>query len=235
MRVRAGTSGWAYDEWRGSFYPQDLPKDGMLAFYASVLPAVEVNNTFYRMPKKTVVAGWRAQAPRGFGFVLKASRRITHMQRLRDAADPVRFLFSVAGELGEALGPVLFQLPPVLRKDAALLRDFLSVVPAGRRIALEFRHASWFDDETYAALSERGAALCGGESDEYDGELPLVTTGRFGYLRLRAPDYDEVALGAWAERVRRQPWDEAWVFFKHEQKGPALARRFNELTGGVAS
>ncbi len=231
MRVRAGTSGYSYAEWRGAFYPEGLATKEMLRFYAAALPAVEINNTFYRMPKSSVVRGWRDQVPEGFSFVLKASRRITHMQRLRDPADSISFLFKVASELGDALGPVLFQLPPVLKKDLPLLRDFLAALPVGRRAALEFRHASWFDDEVQAALAERGAALVGAERDEDEGALPLVATASFGYLRLRAPDYDEAALARWAERVRAQSWSEAWVFFKHEEKGPALAKRFNELCG----
>ena len=229
MRIRAGTSGYSYDEWRGSFYPEDLGSKEMLRFYSAQLPTVEINNTFYRMPKTDVVRGWREQVPERFSFVLKASRRITHMQRLRDPGDSVAFLFKVAAELGDALGPVLFQLPPVLKKDATLLREFLSTLPAGRRAALEFRHASWFDDEILATLGEHGAALVGGESDEYEGELPLAATAPFGYLRLRAPDYDEAALQKWAERVKAQRWSEAWVFFKHELKGPELAKRFNEI------
>jgi uncharacterized protein YecE (DUF72 family) len=227
MRVRAGTSGFSYKEWKGSFYPDKLQSSGMLRFYASALPAVEINNTFYRMPKPDVLAGWAEQVPADFRFVLKASRRITHQQQLRDSMDSVAYLFKVAAILEDRLGPVLFQLPPFLKKNVELLRDFLAVLPDGFRAAFEFREASWFDDEVYAALAEHNAALVGGDMDDPRRAPPLVATADWGYLRFRAADYSEADLDRWAAKLGEQPWQEAYAFFKHETRGPELALALN--------
>jgi uncharacterized protein YecE (DUF72 family) len=204
----------------------------MLPAYAARLPAVEINATFYRMPQAKTLAGWRAQVPPAFVFALKGPQRITHVKRLAGAADDVAFFQSVAAELGPALGPVLWQLPPSLKKDLPRLRDFLALLPRGGRAAFEFRHASWHDDEVLAALSATGAALC--IADDEDRSTPPVATAGFGYLRLRRPDYDDRALARWAELVRAQRWDDAFVFFKHEDeaRGPAFALRFGALAGG---
>jgi uncharacterized protein YecE (DUF72 family) len=232
MRVLAGTSGWSYPAWKGSFYPEKLPSSRMLAAYAERLPAVEVNATFYRMPQARTLAGWRAEVPPGFVFALKGPQRVTHVKRLAGAADDVAFFHSVAAELGPALGPVLWQLPPSLAKDLPLLRDFLALLPRGGRAAFEFRHASWHDDGVRAALADAGAALC--IADDGERSTPAVATASFGYLRLRRPDYDDAALGRWAEAVRAQRWEEAFVFFKHEDeaRGPAYAIRFSALLSG---
>ena len=216
----AGTSGFSYPAWKGSFYPADLGNARMLAYYAERLPAVEVNNTFYRMPSATTLAGWRDQVPESFRFALKAPQQVTHRLRLRDAADPVAHFHRVAAEMGERLGPVLYQLPPNLRKDLPRLSDFLALLPAGARVAFEFRHQSWFSDDVYRALEVRNAALCVAESEEL--EVPLVATADFGYLRLRREDYGGGELTAWAERVLAQRWGEAFVFFKHEDPGKGL-------------
>lgn len=232
MIVRAGTSGFSYDEWKGLFYPDDLPASERLRFYASELPTVEINNTFYRMPKSDVVASWFEDTPPDFRFVLKASRRITHFSKLKDVADSVEYLFKVSAILRDKLAATLFQLPPWLRKDVALLRDFLDTLPAGSRAALDFRHLSWFDDEVYALLRSKDVALCGGDPEDDGVASPLVATASFGYLRLRDRDYDDAALDVWAERVRAQPWQEAYVFFKHETVGPELAARFGTRFGG---
>ena len=230
MRCCVGTSGYSYKEWKGSFYPKDLPNAGMLAHYAQRLGTVEINNTFYRMPSRTVLERWTQEVPDGFCFVLKATQRITHQKRLSAAAAPdVSYFFDVASALGPRLGPVLFQLPPFLKKDAARLRDFLALLPEGRRAAFEFRHPTWFDEEVYEALRSRGAALCSSDTDESGKEgAPVVPTAAWGYLRLRRADYGDADLAAWAERVRAQPWEEAFVFFKHEDEGraPAQAARF---------
>lgn len=225
MRILAGTSGFSYKEWKGSFYPEDLPAQEMLRFYAERLPAVEINNTFYRMPKAQLLAGWSEQVPDGFRFVLKASQRITHFKRLKDAAEEVGYFFRVAATLGDRLGPVLFQLPPNLKKDLPRLADFLAALPPATRAAFEFRHASWFEDDVFETLRARGAALCIAEDEEL--ATPPVATAGWGYLRLRRPDYGEEELAAWADRVRSQAWDEAYVFFKHEDAGagPRLATR----------
>jgi uncharacterized protein YecE (DUF72 family) len=223
MRLLCGTSGYSYDAWKGTFYPADLKKDRMLGFYASRLPTVEINNTFYRMPRSGVVEKWRDEVPDGFRFVLKASRRITHFARLVDCEETLSYLFRVADHLGAKLGPVLFQLPPMVKKDPAVLEAFLSLVPADRRVAFEFRHPSWFDDDALDVLSRFGAALVGGDVDDAGKSPPLVRTAPFGYLRLRRSDYDAAEIEAWYERIVEQRWDEAFAFFKHESRGPELA------------
>lgn len=233
MTIRTGTSGWSYAAWKGRFYPADLPSTRMLAFYAARFGAVEVNNTFYRMPRPATLAGWRAQVPPGFVFALKGPQRITHVQRLAGAEDAVGYFLRTAAELGPALGPVLWQLPPTFKKDLARLRDFLALLPRGGQAALEFRHPSWFEEDALTVLADRGAALCIAEDE--DRAVPLVATAPFGYLRLRRPDYDAAALRAWAERIAAQPWGDAFVFFKHEDaaRGPALALAMAELAGGT--
>ena len=230
MRLRVGTSGFSYKEWKGPFYPEDLPARGMLGYYAGQLPAVEINSTFYRMPRSSVLESWAEQVGDGFRFVLKASRRITHMKRLKDAGDETDYLFSTAATLGDRLGAILFQLPPNMRKDTQRLVDFLRFVPKGFRAAFEFRHDSWFDEDVYAALSEHSCALCAAETDESEPPATISTTG-WGYLRLRRTEYDAERLAAWVERVRSQDWSEAFVFFKHEDSGagPRLAAEFLEL------
>jgi uncharacterized protein YecE (DUF72 family) len=226
VRVLAGTSGFSYKEWKGSFYPEELAAAGMLSFYAGRLPAVEINNTFYRMPKPALLSAWSEQVPPEFRFVLKASQRITHRKRLKDAGEEAAYFFRTAATLGERLGPALFQLPPNLKKDLPRLEAFLGVLPEGARAAFEFRHASWFDDGVFEALRARGAALCVAEDEEL--ATPLVATAGWGYLRLRRQDYDDAAVAAWAERVRGQAWGEVYVFFKHEDagSGPRLAAEF---------
>lgn len=223
MRFLVGTSGFSYPAWRGRFYPADVPPARMLAYYAGRFPTVEINATFYRLPSASTLAHWRDDVPSGFSFAMKAPQRITHQKRLRGADDLVSAFYRAAAELGANLGPVLFQLPPTLKKDVPLLVDFLAQLPGGGRSAFEFRHPSWFDDLVFETLRSQGAALCVAEAEEL--EVPLVPTADFGYLRLREPDYDAEALESWAERIREQPWREVFVFFKHEDeaRGPRLA------------
>jgi len=232
VSIRVGTSGFSYAEWKGSFYPEDLPAKQMLRYYAERLTAVEINNTFYRMPTDKLLAGWAEQVPADFAFVLKAPRRITHELRLRDAADTVRAFGERAAKLGPRLGPALFQLPPFFKKDLALLSEFLAAVPTGLRAAFEFRHESWLADDVYDALRAREAALCIAEAEDF--AVPLVATAPWGYLRLRRQDYVDEDIAAWAERIRAQPWSETYVFFKHEDRGagPALAARLMALLAG---
>ncbi|MHC4959532.1 MAG: DUF72 domain-containing protein [Planctomycetota bacterium] len=227
MRTLTGTSGYSYKEWKGSFYPEDLAATKMLGYYAERLPTVEINNTFYRMPKASVVAGWGEQVPDGFSFVLKASMRITHKKRLADAQEELDYICSTARELGDKLGPLLFQLPPWLKKGVDRLKAFLATVPEDIRAAFEFRHASWFDDEVYDALREAGAALVVSDNEKL-GRPPVVATAPFGYVRLRRPAYDAAALDEWAASLKAQPWESVHVFFKHEDDGagPALAADF---------
>ncbi len=227
MKIHVGTSGFSYPAWKGAFYPADLPAKKFLSFYASRFGTCEINNTFYRMPKADALAKWLGEVPESFSFVLKASQQITHRKRLKEADEPTAYFFEQARGLGDRLGPVLVQLPPNLKKDLSRLESFLALVPGGRRVALEFRHDSWQDDEVRAVLARSGAALVMSETDE-DGAQPLVPTARFGYLRLRRCDYTPDDLARWLDRVREQPWDEAFVFFKHEDeaRGPAFASEF---------
>ena len=230
MKIRAGTSGWSYKEWKGFFYPEKLPAKDMLRYYSERFPTVEVNNTFYRLPNLTTLEGWLSQVPEDFSFVLKASKRITHDKRLKDVGDSVDYLLRTSGTLGARLGPFLVQLPPNMKKDVPRLRDFLAIFPA--RAAFEFRHASWYDDEVYQALRERNAAWCIADTGE-EGDPPFESTADWGYLRLRRVAYEEADLKSYADRIRRQSWGEAYVFFKHEDAGtgPKLAARFLELCG----
>jgi len=230
MNLYVGTSGYSYKEWKGTFYPDDLPDKQMLHFYGERFRSVEINNTFYRMPKASVLEAWANEVPADFMFVLKASQRITHHQRLKDADGSMSYLLEVAGALKERLGPLLFQLPPYLKKDAPRLREFLALLPSDRRAAFEFRHQSWFDDEVFGLLRDHRAVLCIAEA-ENDLEIPFVSTSDWGYLRLRRPDYGDAELKAWAKRVHEQDWREAFIFFKHEEegKGPEMAKRFMKL------
>jgi uncharacterized protein YecE (DUF72 family) len=230
MNLYVGTSGYAFKEWKGPFYPKDLPDKQMLRYYGEHFRTVEINNTFYRMPKASVLEAWADAVPTDFRFVLKASQRITHIQRLKDAADPVLYLLQVAGALKKRLGPLLFQLPPNLKKDAARLRAFLALLPSQRRAAFEFRHPSWFDEEVFELLRDHQAALCLAET-EGGLEVPFVATADWGYLRLRRPDYSDADLKTWLRRVREQNWQDAFVFFKHEEegKGPQFVKRLLEL------
>ena len=228
MRVLTGTSGYSYKEWKGSFYPDDLPAAKMLAYYAERLQTVEINNTFYRMPKKETVQGWAETVPDGFSFVLKATNRITHKKRLKYCGDEVEYVTRTARELGDKLGPMLFQLPPFLRKDTERLQQFLKTLPKGWRSAFEFRHESWFEDDVYDALREGGAALVVSDTGKEGLPAPIVPTADYGYLRLRRENYDAAALDDWAAQIRAQPWQEAHVFFKHEDAGagPRMATDF---------
>jgi uncharacterized protein YecE (DUF72 family) len=225
VNVAIGTSGFSYAEWKGSFYPEDMKPDGMLRYYAERMNAVEINNTFYRMPKPELLTSWASQVPEGFSFALKAAQRITHHKRLKDAGEETAYFLKTAAALESRLGPILFQLPPNLKKDAARLAAFLELLPAGTRGAFEFRHESWFDQETFDLLRARGMALCIAE-DESLATPPEATAG-WGYLRLRRQDYSDDDLAAWAARLKAMPWSDAFVFFKHEEAGtgPRLAAR----------
>lgn len=226
MRVAAGTSGYAYKEWKGTFYPEKLPQDQMLRFYGGQFGTVEINNTFYRMPSEKVLLNWATQVPESFTFVLKASQRITHQKRLQDVGEELGYFLKTSSVLGARLGPTLFQLPPNLKKDLPRLEGFLGLLPNRWRAAIEFRHPSWYDEEVLAALRHRGVALCAADTD--DEEARVVPTADWGYLRLRREQYGAGELEQWAQRVLAQPWQDAFVFFKHEDAGagPALAKAF---------
>ena len=222
MEMLAGTSGYSYKGWVGPFYPEKLPAHAMLRYYAERFPTVEINNTFYRMPAESLLERWAQEVPEGFAFALKAPRRITHMKQLREVQSDVAEFARRAAFLGDKLGVLLFQLPPFLKKDLARLRDFLAALPSGPRVAVEFRHESWRDDEVYETLRARRAILCVADTDE--GTTPWACTSESAYLRLKRTVYDESDLRIWIERLGAQPLDRAYVYFKHEDEG--LATRF---------
>jgi uncharacterized protein YecE (DUF72 family) len=230
MDLYVGTSGYSYKEWKGRFYPAKLPAKQMLPYYSKRFRTVEINYTFRRMPTASVLDSWAGAVPADFQFVLKVPEAITHKKRLKDAGDSVSKFLEIAGKLAKRLGPLLFQLPPTFMKDAPRLRVFLALLPPERRVAFEFRHPSWFDDEVFGLLREHRAALCIADAED-DLEVPVVATTTWGCLRLRRPDYDDAALKRWVKQVRNQDWQDAFVFFKHEDegKGPQLAKRFLEL------
>ena len=223
-KLLAGASGYSYKEWKGSFYPQDMKPEGMLAYYAARLPTVEINNTFYRVPKSEVLRSWAASAAEGFRFAIKASRRITHISRLKveSAAEPLGYLYRNLAALGAKRGPVLFQLPPNLKKDLPRLAAFLQLLPPDHGAAFEFRNDTWFADDVYDALKAAGAALVLSERED-GAPPPLVETAPWGYVRLRLEAYSEGDLGQWAKRLAATAWREIFVYFMHEPTAPAYA------------
>jgi uncharacterized protein YecE (DUF72 family) len=232
VKLLAGTSGYSFKEWKGTFYPPDLKADGMLSFYSARLPTVEINNTFYRMPRTAMLDNWALTVPASFRFAIKASRRITHFAQLKPdaAADSVAFLYQALGSLGEKRGPVLFQLPPFLKKDLPRLKDFLQLLPAGHAAAFEFRNESWFADDVYEALRSAGASLCLSERAD-NAPPPLVETAGLGYVRLRLEEYSEADLEQWARRLGRTGWQDIYVYFMHEPTAPAYAQTLMRLAG----
>jgi uncharacterized protein YecE (DUF72 family) len=230
MNLFVGTSGYSYKEWKGNFYPEDLPAKEMLSYYSRRLPAVEINNTFYRLPQPTMVENWKEQVPESFRFSIKATQRITHIKRLKNCAEETKYLMETAALLGERLGVVLFQLPPNSKKDAERLREFLECLPVSTRTAFEFRHESWFDDEIVDLLRGKNCALVISDTEQ----KPLTSisaTADWGYLRLRRTSYSSDDLNTWMQRVKDQKWQDAFVFFKHEDEGvgPKLAAQFLQL------
>lgn len=231
-----GTSGYSYKEWKGTFYPDDLASKDMLSYYADKLTAVEINNTFYRMPKSTVLETWRGQVPESFRFSIKASQRITHKKRLKDAESEMEFLLGNLATLGTTLGVILFQLPPYFKKDLDRLDAFLEELPSASRTVFEFRHESWVDDDVTACLRTHGATTCIVDNDDMDVAPELIATGRVGYLRLRRSEYDDAALAEWVNRIGSQDaWDEVFVFFKHDDDtdSPNVASRFLEQVSAL--
>jgi uncharacterized protein YecE (DUF72 family) len=229
MKLYVGTSGYSYKEWKGAFYPRELPAKQMLNYYGEHFRTVEINYTFKRLPTASVVEAWTGAVPANFKFALKAPERITHRKRLREVGDTVALFLKIADRFKKRLGPLLFQLPPNFKKDAARLREFLALLPPERRVSFEFRHPSWFDDEVFELLRRHRVALCIADAEEL--EVPFVATTNWGCLRLRLPDYGAAALKKWVKRVHQERWRDAFVFFKHEDeaKGPKLAKRFLHL------
>jgi len=229
-RLWAGASGYSFKEWKGNFYPEKIKPEDMLAFYAERLPTVEINNTFYQMPKVSVLENWASATPERFRFAIKASRRITHMARLKAeaAADSVAFLYRNLAALGAKRGPVLFQLPPFLKKDLPRLAEFLSLLPDDHGAAFEFRNDSWFDDDVYDALKGAGAALCLSERED-TAPPPMVETAPWGYVRLRLETYSDDDLRQWARRLEASAWRQIYVYFMHEPTAPAYAQTLMRL------
>jgi uncharacterized protein YecE (DUF72 family) len=228
----AGASGYSFKEWKGTFYPEKIKPEEMLRFYGERLPTVEINNTFYRMPRASVLEDWAAATPDGFRFAIKASRRITHMSRLKadSAAEPVEYLYKNLAALGDKRGPVLFQLPPNLKKDAPRLEAFLGLLPDDHRAAFEFRNESWFDDEVYELLRAGGAALVLSERED-NAPPPLVSTASWGYVRLRLETYADADLRKWAQTLAATGWSESFVYFMHEPTAPGYAKSLMEFAG----
>jgi uncharacterized protein YecE (DUF72 family) len=230
MQFFVGTSGYSYKEWKGTFYPEKLPQKEMLRYYAERFCAVEINNTFYKMPSASDVHSWAEQVPKAFQFTFKAHQAITHFKRLKNAEEPTELLFRITGFLQSRRGPVLFGLRDNFKKDLPRLEAFLQLIPEDARAAFEFRHESWFDDEVFACLRTRNCALCIADAEDQP-PAPLIATADWGYVRLRRVNYTKKALVEWIKKLRSLAWEDAYVFFKHEDAGtgPKLAASFLEL------
>jgi uncharacterized protein YecE (DUF72 family) len=231
VRLLAGTSGYAFKEWKGSFYPEDIKPDGMLGYYATRFSTVEINNTFYRMPRENVLQDWAAQVPDAFTFAIKASQRITHHARLKpESKELLYYLVKNTEVLGDKLGPVLFQLPPNMKKDLDRLRTFLEFLPGGRKFTFEFRHSSWFDEDVVDALHAKDVAMTIIDQDDF--ATPPIASASWGYVRLHRFDYDAQSLSQWAERIKEPGWSEVYVYFKHDEgtgSGPPAVDAFLAL------
>jgi uncharacterized protein YecE (DUF72 family) len=232
MKLYVGTSGFSYKEWKGSFYPKDLSNNGMLRYYAERCSAVEINNTHYKMPTAEGLKSWAAEVPKGFLFTLKAHQLITHFRRLKGVKEPVAKFLKASDALKDHLGALLFQLPPNMKKDIRRLSEFLKILPSKKRVALEFRHPSWFEEDVFDLMRDRGVALCIAESEE-GVEVPFVSTVDWSYVRLRKQNYTNPQLNKWLIRLKKGNAREAFVFFKHEDagKGPKLANKLLECAG----
>ena len=233
MSFWIGTSGYNYPEWKGSFYPEKLPSAKMLPYYAERFSTVEINYTFYRSPNEKTVDGWNKATPEDFKLTLKAPRRITHDRRLRDCGDLVRQFLETAAALGPKLGAFLFQLPPNLKKDAALFDAFLDTFPPRVCAAFEFRHESWLDDEIYERLRTRNLALCVADSERLS--TPVIVTADYAYFRLRDEGYTPDDIARWGDVMREKTsaCRDVFVYFKHEEegKGPEFAKLLMQHLG----
>jgi uncharacterized protein YecE (DUF72 family) len=230
MKIHVGTSGFAHKEWKGKFYPEKISPKDMLRFYAGRLNTVEINNTFYHMPKESVLLSWAAQVPDDFVIALKAPQVITHIRQLRNVFEETEYLFKTLSVLGRKLGPVLFQFPKSFRANAPALEDFLPLIPADTACAFDFRSPTWLEGGGPDLLRKKGCSWCIEDTDEKPVQ-EIISTANWGYLRLRRSDYTDAGLSEWVERVLSQKWEKAFVYFKHEDeaKGAELAMRFQEL------
>ena len=233
MDTWIGTSGFQYAEWKGKFYPEDMPTAKMLPFYAERFNTTEINYTFHRIPAAKTIENWKTLTPETFRFALKAPQKITHWSKLRDCADTMRYFHDVTSGLGTKLGPVLFQLPPTFKKDVMLLADFVNCLPTGARAAFEFRHDSWLGDDVWQVLKSANVAVCIAETEEFS--IPPVITADYGYLRLRREDYASADVERWTTFIRDHTanWTDVYVYFKHEEAGigPKLAKEMIDLLG----
>jgi uncharacterized protein YecE (DUF72 family) len=229
MNLFVGTSGYSYKEWKGNFYPEDLSDKKMLSFYSGHFNTVEINNTFYRMPKKEVFDSWKEQVPADFKFVIKAPKQITHIKKL-DVDESSKYFVNTSRSLHSQLGVLLYQLPPYFKKDISRLENFMDSLPADIKAAFEFRNNTWFDNEVYDLLREKNYALCVSDTDE-NPVNEIIPTADWTYLRLRKTDYDDYSLKNWKERISEQNWSDAYIFFKHEDegKGPEFAKKFLDI------
>jgi uncharacterized protein YecE (DUF72 family) len=230
MKIHVGTSGYGYKAWKGKFYPEKIAAGEMLRFYSERFGTVEINNTFYQMPKEEILLSWYGQVPEDFIFAIKAPQVITHLKQMRNAGPEMEYLFKSLPVLKRKRGPVLFQFPRSFRADNAALKDFLDLIPAGISCAFDFRSPSWVNAETSGLLRKKGCSLCIEDTDESPAE-EITSTADWGYLRLRRSQYTDDDLSSWIERIFSQKWEKAFVFFKHEEeaKGPQMALRFQEL------
>ncbi|MFH0976183.1 MAG: DUF72 domain-containing protein [Spirochaetota bacterium] len=231
MKIYTGTSGYSYKEWKGYFYPEKISADKMLPYYSSKLTAVEINNTYYRMPKMSVVETWAGEVPSDFMFAVKAPQIITHIKRLKNVSEETRYFLTVISGLGKKLGTILFQFPASFKQDIPLLENFLKRIPPGINCTFDFRSTTWFNDETYKLLGQRDFSLCLEDTDEKP-VTDIISTATWGYLRLRRSNYTDADLSDWAKKILSIKWKKVFVFFKHEgdeAKGPSLAVNFCNL------
>lgn len=227
-RAWIGTSGFAYREWKPKFYPQEVTSKNFLAYYASNFSSVEIDGTFYRMPKENVIEAWKRNTPEGFRFALKASQQITHWQRLTTPSEALNYWLKTIGGMGERLGIALYQLPPSFRANFGRLAAFLDALPNDMPSAMEFRHESWFVDECYHLLEQHNVALCIHDSNE--GPTPIRLTAPMTYVRLRRDEYTDALRAEWTARIRGWVNDgvEVFAYIKHEDNpdAPLIARQF---------
>jgi uncharacterized protein YecE (DUF72 family) len=230
MKFFVGTSGYSYPQWKGKFYPPKLPASEMLNFYGQQFSTVEINNSMYRMPQAGVLKSWLKQVPADFRFVIKAPQTITHYKRLKDVESPMKDFLGATAALKKQRGPLLFQLPGNFKKDLPRLKDFLKLLGTKTPAVFEFRHESWLEDDVFDCLRAKSCALCVDDAEEFP-RAALIDSAKWGYFRLRREKYTTRQLADWIKKIKAQPWNEVYVYFKHEDAatGPALAKHFLEL------